>query len=332
MKIYSVLRSNHLQSTRYVKVLEAASILDVFQKFADTIRGLDPNNEEELDVVMEQFFGQDIYGSYCWIEAVQEGLEFSTFDELRESLLEHWYTEEVEIGEGFLQLYTDDDEIDMVWYLFDEEYAAQHPEKTLIYSQYAERLPLDSDEAASTVLEGKFLDIAPAGSGKGQLYIVIVATYDSGVLDGLTGTARIDGVRLQELAAWLRNSSPECEDWGYSGQLSYLSLIAKSLPEADLRGILQAFADKPLSDLSQSNDIDDVLKMDWANIQSMNTRNDPTKTVIHLGEHLAELQINASSFENDEYYDSVILFDDIWAAAHPVLAQNLLRYGAGYEL
>ncbi|MFD0714755.1 hypothetical protein [Paenibacillus sp. GCM10027626] len=335
MKIYSVLRSNHLQNNRYVKIFEAGSILEVFQGFADFARQSAEEGDETVNET-ELYFGVSIYGSYGWIEAVCEGLELNTLADLQASLEEHWYTDEVIAEAGFMQIYTDDDEIDMVWYLFDEHYAAKHPERTILYTEYGDRLPLQADEKpdaeGSFKYEGQQIDIAPAGDGEGRLYMVMVATYDSGVLCDLPGYGQIDGIRLPELENWLRGSQPASEEWEYDAPIRYLSLIAKALPEADLGAILQAFAFKPLSDLSQSISIDDLLQKDWSEIQTLPTRNNTDNTAIYTGGHIAEIQINASSFDHDQYYDYCILFDDIWANAHPVLAENLLRFGTGYEL
>lgn len=332
MKIYSAFRSNHLQNSRLVKVFEADSILEVFQGFAALIRQESLHVDQETDHLTERYFGADIYGSYGWIEAIRDGLEFNTLTDLHISLQEHWYSNEIEAEDGLMQIYTDDDEIDLAWYLFDESYASRHPEKTILYTKYAESLPLQAEGEGPFEPECELLDITPAGNGEGKLYMVMVAVYDSSVLTGMAGSAQIKGVRLPGLAEWLRGSKPACKDWGYDAQIRYLSSIAKAMPEADLGKILQAFAFKPLSDLSQRSRLSELVQKEWSEIQTLPTRNNTDRTAVQMGEHIAELQINASSFEHDDYYDYCILFDDIWAGAHPHLARNLLRFGAGDKL
>jgi hypothetical protein len=49
---------------------------------------------------------------------------------------------------------------------------------------------------------------------------------------------------------------------------------------------------------------------------------DPGRTLIHLGDHLAQMCIHSGYFGYRQWF----LFDDVWAAAHPDLAASLIHY------
>jgi uncharacterized protein (TIGR02996 family) len=54
---------------------------------------------------------------------------------------------------------------------------------------------------------------------------------------------------------------------------------------------------------------------------------DPSKSLVHVEEHLAQLCIHVAHWEHHgDLYQQWIFFDDRWAAAHPDLANSILRY------
>jgi uncharacterized protein (TIGR02996 family) len=54
---------------------------------------------------------------------------------------------------------------------------------------------------------------------------------------------------------------------------------------------------------------------------------DPSKSLIHVEEHLAQLCVHVARWKyHGDLYQQWIFFDDRWAAAHPDLADSILRY------
>ena len=51
---------------------------------------------------------------------------------------------------------------------------------------------------------------------------------------------------------------------------------------------------------------------------------DPSRNVAHVGEHVAQVSIHDGGGD----FDQLFYFDDLWAAAQPLLAGALLRYGS----
>ncbi len=61
----------------------------------------------------------------------------------------------------------------------------------------------------------------------------------------------------------------------------------------------------------------------------------PNKCRVHVEEHLAQLCLNTEhwrTFRRAELYHQWIFFDDVWAAAHPILANAILRYASCWDV
>jgi uncharacterized protein (TIGR02996 family) len=60
---------------------------------------------------------------------------------------------------------------------------------------------------------------------------------------------------------------------------------------------------------------------------------DPSKSLIHVEEHLAQLCVHVAHWEyHGDLYQQWIFFDDRWAAAHPDLASSILRYDRCWDM
>jgi hypothetical protein len=59
------------------------------------------------------------------------------------------------------------------------------------------------------------------------------------------------------------------------------------------------------------------------------------KCRVHVEEHLAQLCLNTErwrDFHRADLYWQWIFFDDLWATAHPVLANAILRYARCWDV
>src|SRR5581483_2914202 len=60
---------------------------------------------------------------------------------------------------------------------------------------------------------------------------------------------------------------------------------------------------------------------------------DPAKSRIHVEEDLAQLCVHVGHWEwQGDVYQQWIFFDDLWAAAHPDLANSILRYKRCWDM
>jgi hypothetical protein len=332
MRIYSAYRSNQYPHNRLVKEFEAPSILALFQQFYDFVQPRAGRSSRDL---VTQFFGAALYG--CgWADASRQDklARPQSLADLKAALATHWYSNEVQVDEHCVVLFTDDDEIDLCWYVFDDVYAATYPERTALYTRYTADLPADTAPAVEVFTWPDDLsEITPAGGLAGRVYAVFVGVYDGGVIEDLEGAAVIEGLRLPDLLHWLRQTDrPTCQDYTYDGQFALLSKIARTLPTADAQELLENFVQRPLTSLSQTRSLDDVLSLEFPAILQLPPRNTPAKSTISVTDHLWEVHINSGDFATEAYYDYLALFDDLWAATHPTLAANLLRFAAGGDL
>jgi uncharacterized protein (TIGR02996 family) len=202
----------------------------------------------------------------------------------------------------------------------------------------------------------------PAGDGPGAAYGVFLVRESKYPLDDLFPAYRVDGVRLPGLARWLLASPP---DNGYFRLFPALMLAGVSMPDP----MEQAFLDVVRADPADAapwaawadwreergqeppgvsllrdafarmarlpGEAQDRLYRDWSpqallKEEKKGTRAAP-RSLIHVEPRLAQMCPDVS--RNDEpYYGQWVLFDDLWAGAHPALANALLRWCARWDV
>jgi uncharacterized protein (TIGR02996 family) len=59
---------------------------------------------------------------------------------------------------------------------------------------------------------------------------------------------------------------------------------------------------------------------------------DPAKSCIHVEEHLAQLCVHVARWDRTDLYQQWIFFDDRWGAAHPDLANSILRFTRCWDM
>src|SRR5262249_44156120 len=124
--------------------------------------------------------------------------------QLREYLDDSVYNNELIVGQHCLQIHTDNDEIEMAVYAFDDHFRGKHPGLTEYLVLPGWELP-DGEKAG-----GRFRPFGepgdmPKGSGAGAVYGEICLFMDSCNLSDLGGGGgwRIRGVRIPDLARYL---------------------------------------------------------------------------------------------------------------------------------
>ena len=324
--------------SRRIRRLDAPSVLEWFARMINEARTAD-----DLDKLYEAELGGRVYGFGTVLEAAAEhSLRAPTnIAQLEKLLKKHLYVEgEFRLDEHSLRVSTDDDEVELAYFFFDDDVAKAHPDRVAWLLHDEPRLP---DGEADGVYSSpfKFEEIHPVGDGEGCTYACFFTFYDGESLPG--NPVVIPGVRLPDLASHLRNVMPTkktaswskewLETWPIElrllramiepGQIS----TAPALPRCaayPLRAVASGTNHSHLGVGSHANARGEFEKVS----QAFKHDGDPSKSVISVGKHAVFFSPHTSNFFGHEQW---VLFDDMWAAAHPDLATSILRYASHWD-
>jgi uncharacterized protein (TIGR02996 family) len=190
-----------------------------------------------------------------FVNAAEHSLPPPTTDrQLELDLREHLYVEgSIHYSPHLLQVRTDDDELEMAYYFFDDHYLDKHRKRAAFLLHEGWQLPGGAREGRYRPAE-KAAEFKPAGTGKGSTWLVHLAYYDSGNLD-LDGGLRLKGVRVPDLARHLLCATP-VSDWSFRGGWEFeprllraaLGSIGESLPAIE-QEFLREIIDNPTDDV-----------------------------------------------------------------------------------
>jgi hypothetical protein len=327
--------------SRRVCRIDAPSILAWFQeKIADARSSATPREVARADL------GGHVYGFDSLLAAAKEhklAAPKSTAG-LRAMLHKHLYVEggpeNIRLDDHTLRVLTDDDEVQLAYYFFDDEAVREHQE-TIAWLLEEDPAIVDGDEDGGYQPSVAVAPIEPAGRGEGATYACLFTFYDG---ESLPGTAvEIRGVRLPDLAAHLRAVVPAARPQSWSAEwldtwpLELRLLRAALAPEdRTLAAALRRCAAYPLDAVGSRGNHSKLglgphpdTWNEFAEAAEERThRGDPSRSIVHEGEHVAVLCAHTS---NNFGYTQWILFDDRWAAAYPDLAGSLLRYATDWD-
>jgi hypothetical protein len=212
MSVHFVYRSHYEgPSGKHVRRLDADSVLGWFQSAWERAKVA-----EDISEWLADELGTSVYGFSSIFEAARdESLPPPTTDrKLKSYLEEHLYVEGEILHEPHaLQVLTDDDEIELAYFFFDDDYLKGNPGRAAYLLHEDWRLPTTSGEAT---LQPSIMtkEIWPAGNGPGATYLAFLTFSDSLNLTDLDvdGPCRIEGVRVPELADYLADARPD-ESW-----------------------------------------------------------------------------------------------------------------------
>ena len=332
--------------------LEGESLLGWFQQL--WLKCLAVDSEDEAREIVDEAAGVYIYGfGSLGAAIVEQQLEPpETLDDLRRLLHKHLYVEggpeSVLLDEHTLQCHTNDDEIQLAYYFFDETFAAAHPERVAYLLQEDWRLPAEAADGPGAFKNTVVLDeLLPDGGGDGWTFALLLTFYDGDSMD--TQLGRFDGVRVLDLKEHLLgvrpHAAPRTTPWGYTYTKSWpLELrLLRSLIEADdldLSPALRRVASYPLQhigglshrELGLGDHAEAAATFAEAALHNGEPRKlsgDPSKSLVAVSDHLVQLCHHATRWAG---YQQWFFFDDRWAAAHPDLAGSLLRYAHRWDV
>lgn len=315
MKIYFTYRDGYTPGNRVIRVFEANSIIEWFV-----------SNWEQLNDTPEKaeaLLGFRPYGFPFSDSETEEPVGAPDgIDELLEHIENYTYSNDVEGDAHHITVQTDDDEIELVWMVFDETYARENPEQTTIWlapalSQTFADAPVAAPLPATPV--------TPPGAGAGMTYFGFSNIYDGDNIGGLEGLFAIPGVRIPELETYFRNAEPVSDDdastYGNS-ELAFLQRMAQLHPELNGEALFREIAKYPLNVITEGSDPGEIAELDAETLEEMELGNDPEKCTVRYSPHLVELHTNNVGV----FYNYVVIFDDLWLNANPQLGKSVARF------
>jgi uncharacterized protein (TIGR02996 family) len=206
VSVYFVYRSHYgTPSLNHLRTFPDDSVLAWFQRHWQGTA-----DDREADEYADKLFGCYVYGFSSLFEAITEHSlrPPASSAALKKALEEHLYVEgRILYRPHVIQVLTDDDELEMAYFFFDDHFLAQHADRAAFLLREGWRLP--ADWAAGAFRPGVSVrKLEPAGRGEGTTYLAFLAWYDSGNLGNLQGPWAIRGVRVPDLARHLATTVP----------------------------------------------------------------------------------------------------------------------------
>lgn len=340
MTVYFTYRTHYDEpSCFHNRQLEAPSILEWFQSIW---RAIPEPNYEAANAYEEEILGCHTYGFSFLFNYIHERSvpPPQTMDELVEVLKDVLYYDDDEVflvTDHTIQVLTDDDEIQLAFLFFDDHFHREHPERTSILVQPSWELPTD-------FAPGPFEPawdcgaILPEAGGNGKLWAVFLECYDSYSLEDIKDGFCLEGARLPDFAKYLGMNEADEERW--QGQM--LTLEEHLLVEPDdlsdeEKGFYQHlhlhYQEATHWDVYSDWLIDqDQLPMGQLLLRrafdAVAKKEGKGKSCFQVSEHMAQLCLHAGEWKYPKKTLSLfhrwIFFDDLWAAAHPDLANSML--------
>jgi uncharacterized protein (TIGR02996 family) len=231
MGVYFVYRSHYEgPACKHLKRFEDASVLDWFRK---RWMGLACEDVREAQERVDREMGTHVFDLACIFQAIAErGLTApETESQLHQLFRAHLnWGGEILARPHCLQWLTDDDELEMAYYFFDDHFLARHADRAAFLLREGWQLPGGRGERGYRP-RVPTAELTPRGQGEGTTYCVLIAYYDSGNLTHLeeSGGWRIRGARLPQFCRYLATVSPD-SDWPFELRLLRSQLFARPTP------------------------------------------------------------------------------------------------------
>ena len=268
-----------------------------------------------------------------------------------------WFSDMYDQGQAngphHIQLLTDDDELEMAVYVFDDHYRAANPGKVDFLLLDGWELPTGDANCESPQLPATS-PLEPHGGSEGTLYAVYLFGEDTCNLTDLCPATRVDGLRVPQLARYLL-LHPQEDGIGYG--LDETREALRGLlqePVGEDVGFLAAIRDQPgelthwsaYSDWLQERDLppaglyllDRALKVQSFSGARKNRK--PELDCVKVSAHVAQVSKHEGRWPDEPFmwfspndtFAQFIFFDDRWAAAHPALAAGILTFASRWDV
>jgi hypothetical protein len=322
--------------SKRVRRLAAPSILAWFQAMIEEARiSLTPAE------VVSNSLGGSVHGLASLFETVKERslhtprTTAALSKLLHEQLKVEGGPEAIHLDAHTLSVFTDDDEVRLAYFFFDQEALSKNPGLLTYLLHDAPSLPEGTADKPFVPLTPVHA-IGPAGSGEGATYACLLTFYDG---DSLPGKAVVfPGVRYEGLIDHLVQVQPEATPQAWSDEWFdtwpvELRLLRAMIEPGDktLAPALGRAAAYPLGALASRHNHSRLglgpqagARAEFiAALETQGPSGDPAKTIIQEGANSALLAAHTSPSLGHQQW---VIFDDRWAAAHEDLASSLLHY------
>ncbi|MFT3700140.1 MAG: hypothetical protein QM831_43745 [Kofleriaceae bacterium] len=237
--------------------------------------------------------------------------------DLKRLLREHLYVEggpeNIQVDDHSVRVLTDDDEVQLAYFFFDDVALARPEVAWLLHDE--PRLPADA---------------APS-RGPARTTACLFTSYDGQSIPGQVHV--FEGVRLPELADYLRETIPGAKPWPLELRLLRAmidpddSTIEPALERVNAYPIM-AVGSRTLHSQAGIGDHESA-RDEFAELADGETSDgDPSQSIIDLHDHCALFAMHTTRAFGFQQW---VLFDDQWAAAHPDLAESLVCYGTRWD-
>lgn len=340
MKLYFAYRSGYHLNTRHIIELEGDSIFEwfydnweqlctpnYFYLFGTEVHGFPIHIKDKNAVVKEKNIFQKIFNVNSQDDLVFTKEKPKDFKQLLDFLYKGLHINHINNIEGeedFIQILTDDDEIELSWYVFTEDYKNKNYDKVAIWFQ--ENLPLTVGLGNVELKEDESYTLRFDIEDKpGYIYFISCPIYDESNLEDIQ-VVKIPNLRLPDLLPMLKNNKiPEDDVIFYATEeLRYLRYIAKQLGTDNLEEVLDVFVKIPITELQhiifEEYNLEDILEMPLESNRDLSS--------LLVTDHLVEI----NSYVQDSVYNYYVLFDDLWASKHPELAKSIIHFGSSIHI
>ncbi|MFC4059093.1 hypothetical protein ACFOWE_12350 [Planomonospora corallina] len=315
---------------KHVRRLPDATVLDWFRRAWSTVAG---GAAPDVGAWLEAELGVGVYGLSSIFEAAR-GHRLpapESWRELAGLLREHLYYEgEVRTDEHSVRVRTDDDEVELCYFFFDDALVELCPDRVAYLLHGAWPLPDDTGSGGARPGGGGSGGGPGGESGDGVTHAVLLTFHDG---EGICRRPPFSfpGVRLPELAARLRGPVRRREEWP-DELLVLRALVAPD--EEDLGPALgrcnhwPSFEEQVPPELLGEHAAAHAFALGRLGGDVRPEDRDPARTLLECGAHLAQMAIHQDHFFG---YRQWFLFDDVWARRHEDLARSLLRYATDWD-
>ncbi|NIL41334.1 hypothetical protein HCB17_09205 [Salinispora arenicola] len=283
--------------------------------------------------------GGDAYGLSSVFERARERnlSRPETVDELRTLLHRHLWVEGddegafIRLSEHALRVRTDDDEVDLAYYLIDEDAVVASPDRLMYLLHDTWPLPADAAEPGAVFTHDvRVRTIRCTRLVEPDSVFSVRLSWDSpdtGRNLDLAGAIVFPGLSLPGLASYLRGiDASVIQRWPCDARLLW-ALVASG--DNCVGPALARYARLPGYEASPAG-IDRVPTHEAAHreIRRLLPSQSHSKSRIRLNPHIGQVARYIDGFFG---FDQWFLFDTRWAAAHPDLARSLLHYANHWD-
>lgn len=355
MSVHLIYRTpyNHLNNKFYKKFPEPSVL-----KWVQSLWKFYDDDPHKFYTEVSNYIGIEIYGFWgvFWEfneeEPVSNKIPPDSFGNLEAYLAKGYYNVIDSDSESYFQVLTDDDELELAYYVFDDYYASQNSLKVryLIQGDY-----LISEEfhhaSPPKQIEWKHSTIN-AGLEEGATFL-LQSRHDAG--DNLSSAelnlVSFNGLRLPSFLDYVMNNSLK--------DIILFRVFASKNLEQTVKNILnfekhwcfeyqqfyEDFSYDEYSKLTQQNGYLYFMKAVEI-LESKIKKRGLSKpkadgdVKFQYSEHLIQLSINSESWDSIPIIDSkpahlynhIVLFDDMWESSNSVLASSMIKFFEGWKV